>query len=109
MKKFIIITGCMALVSILLTSEPSEKNKADAAAPDADNSISQKSEVIEDMYTLKEYNKRLAVFQDGNGEPIFITNVFVSELPKADRELMKKGIPAHDDKALKRLLEDYCS
>ncbi len=99
----------MAIVSILLTSQPNDRIRADTAAPAADGAVSQTSKAGESFYTLKEYNKRLAVYEDGKSEPIYISGVFVSELPKADRDLIKNGIPAHSEKELRRLLEDYCS
>lgn len=109
MKKLIIILGCVAFVIILSGAEPDGNSKADAAAPAVDEGVSQIDQATESLYMLKEYNKRLAVFENGKNEPVYISSVFVSELPKADRELMKNGIPAPDEKTLKRLLEDYCS
>ena len=108
MKKLIIITGCMAIISILITANSSSYHtKADTLTSETGESASleQKNE----RYVIKEYQKRLAVFEAGKDEPMMITGVFISELPKADRELMKTGISAYSRRELDRLLEDYCS
>lgn len=108
MKKLIIITGCMAIISILITANSSSyRTKADTLTSETGESASleQKNE----RYVIKEYQKRLAVFEAGKDEPMMITGVFISELPKADRELMKTGISAYSRRELDRLLEDYCS
>ena len=60
-------------------------------------------------YEVKEYCGNIAIFQCGSSSPVKTTSICVSELPKADREMLKKGIKASTEEELSTLLEDYCS
>lgn len=116
MKTLLAVTGSILFICIIITSSvipSSSKAEAQNTAPvpsELSEEISQNSQestVIE--YTMKEYDNRIAVFESGNDEPIYISNTCVSDLPKADIEQLEKGITVFDKKQLKRLIEDYCS
>ncbi len=109
MKKLLIVTGFMALICILITSNSSSFGKTPETVMSSPADESLPSGENEADYIIKAYNRRLAVFEQGQDEPVFISNVYISELPDADRELIKTGICAHSKKELNRLLEDYCS
>ncbi len=59
-------------------------------------------------YTVKEYNGKISVFENGSSEPLYsLDSPFVRDLPDYDRELLTKGIKAGSDEELLRILEDY--
>ncbi len=112
MKKILIITGCAALLSILITSYiPAHSIKSDIPPAQLPETITlSESQPVQDApYLLKEYDRRIAVFSPEKETPVFVSEVYVNELPKADRRLLKEGIPVRSKKELDRLLEDYCS
>lgn len=50
---------------------------------------------------------RLTLWRDDDPQPIAVFPCVVSSLPVADQCLLRRGIPAEDEQALARLLEDY--
>ena len=58
-------------------------------------------------YTLSEYNGQLALFQDGQTEPVARYEAYTSVLPPEDVSLLKAGIPVSTQAELQRLLEDF--
>ncbi|MDR0884677.1 MAG: hypothetical protein LBN05_08780 [Oscillospiraceae bacterium] len=63
----------------------------------------------EPQYTLRAYAGELALFLEGDEEPIEQYDVPVDTLPDADRALLDAGITVTGDAALQELLEDYTS
>lgn len=118
MKNLLMITGSILFICIIITSMFSNSKTGAAVQEEPKAAVSQSAEessrktsVKEEKtgYTLKEYEKKIAAFENAKSEPIYISDVYVNDLPKTDRELLKEGIYAEDKKALKRLIEDYCS
>ena len=60
-------------------------------------------------YVIKEYNGKVAVFESGSQKPFRATCTDVSDLPIADREILKSGIRVNNQDELNSVLEDYCS
>ena len=60
-------------------------------------------------YIVKEYNGKVAAFERGSQKPFKATFTDVSDLPIADRELLKSGIKVNTQEELNSVLEDYCS
>ena len=58
-------------------------------------------------YTVKEYDGKIAIFSDDDETPKKTLNIYIDELPKKDRQLLKNGITAENDEQLNRILEDY--
>lgn len=114
MKKLLIITGIILFICIIITAA-SDSNKITAknvynvsqqtssSKKESDGSDNEK------YYIIKEYNKRVSVFENNAKFPIYMSEVYVNDLPEADLILLKKGIRVNDKKTLNRLLEDYCS
>ncbi len=114
MKNLLLITGSILLLCILITSfyAPPVPEAAEQSEPQAEiRELSEQEQPSSSAkhYYLAEYDKKIAAFEQGQEKPIYISDVYVSTLPKADIALMKKGIPADSEKELKRLIEDYCS
>lgn len=114
MKRLLIITGTILFICIIVTAA-ADSQKIKAGTP---NDISDKTSTTitetsasenEKYYIIKEYNKRLSVFENDTKLPVYMSEVYISDLPYADRDLLKNGIRVDDKKTLNRLLEDYCS
>ncbi len=117
MKQLLMVTGIFLFICILITSFAGKKTEAtnnsvthndtemilDSISPTSGQDIS------EEHYIIREYDKRIAVFEENGSSPLYVTEVYVSELPKADKKLMKEGIHVNSRKELTRLIEDYTS
>lgn len=99
---------------MMTSEEPSKKTRADdharSSVTELSHNVQSSGEYgAETFYTLKEYRSRLAVFKNNDTLPFYLTNVFVNDLPKADRDDLSKGLTVKSRKELDRLIEDYCS
>lgn len=66
--------------------------------------------IYEKVYYLKDYNGKIAVYEEGSETPFKVTEAEVSALPVLDQKQLKdEGIKAQGKKELDRLLQDYCS
>lgn len=74
----------------------------------AENPTTQQTEKKK-MYSVKEYNGLVAVFDAESGFIVKITDTYVSSLPNDDRKKLSEGIKIDDDEKLRKLLEDLCS
>ena len=103
-SKKIIITICSALIVIscyvftftILTSDvkPTETPKITETPPV--------------FYIVKQHNDRIAVFVNGNNEPLqILDSPFVRDLPEYDRQMLSKGIIVETNEELLKILEDY--
>lgn len=63
----------------------------------------------EDIYMLKEYDGKLAVFVEGEEEPQDIFNVYIKTLPAFDQGQLHQGIKVESYGELLSLIEDYIS
>lgn len=61
------------------------------------------------MYSLREYQGQLAVFEQGQETPFRIIDMDIALLPPYDQALLQSGIDVADEQELRRLLEDYTS
>jgi len=109
MKKLILITGCMAIVCILLTGHTAADADNSNSSAQIRNTASAQEVSLSPHYLLRVYDKRVAAFYSDSTTPFFISDVYVSELPKKDRQLLIQGLQVNSRKELDRLLEDYCS
>ncbi len=69
--------------------------------------FSETSTAAASVYTLKEFNGKLAVFETGTDSPLEVFSILVSSLPEGDRDMLKTGIKANTKAELLRLIEDY--
>ena len=60
-------------------------------------------------FLLGIHDGRIALWKDGDPEPVKVFPYFASMLPKADRDALEKGIYLDEDADLRSLLEDYLS
>ena len=116
MKKLVTVTGCFLFMCIIITSAilPSmpktmAKDNIDADAQSVVQEDSNPPKTDDDTYIISEYNGKIAVFKKSSSEPLFVSDVYVSSLPQADKQMLKNGIEVNTKKELNRLIEDYCS
>ena len=58
-------------------------------------------------YVLKEYEGRVACFEEGECMPFLVTDVIVKDLLPTDRKKLNEGVTVTGAKAMSRALEDY--
>ena len=111
MKKMLLLAGCTALICVLFTAQPQASSIENPSSPSLPSTVSLpvQEPAQTPPYLLKEFDKRIALFGDDRETPLYISDIYVSQLPEADRLLLKEGLPARSEKELRRLLEDYCS
>lgn len=60
-------------------------------------------------YILKLYQNKLCVFKEGSSTPMETYDITADRFTPYDQELLKEGLAAADEQALRKLLEDYTS
>ena len=96
MKKLIIITLsiislCMVINFAVLTAKSDEHQPLNANR----------------TYIIKNYEGKVACFEEDSTSPFIITEIYVINLPPLDREMLEDGIEVVGAKKLSRVLEDY--
>ena len=95
MKKLILITflivGICAAINITVASAKTEPDFMAGTR----------------VYIIREYNGRVACFEESAVKPFLTTDVRVNDLPYADQLLLDDGISVSGAKQLSRALEDY--
>lgn len=59
------------------------------------------------IYTVKTCEEKIGIFVDG--ELLYMLDVYIKTLPKADRILLEEGIVVHSESDLREIIEDYSS
>jgi len=88
------IVSCVMLIAMALTM--AVFSLADFQSPAAD-------------YRLGEHNGLLAVYSGEDTEPVTVTDIALSSLRQADRDMISRGIAASSQEELLSLLEDLGS
>ncbi len=121
MKKLMAVLGAITLMAVggaffLIKNESTEKtDNSDKVSESNSVSASKPQKEISELksskpeYVIKEYKGNIAVFEGSEKLPFRTTCIMVSELPEADRSLLKKGIVASSREEMDTILEDYCS
>ena len=106
MKKLIIISSGFVLVCLIVSFGilPNLRHISSADSG-SDNKASSHSIT----YIVKNFNGRIAVFEDESTTPFKITEINIKNLPKEDQILLENGIRADSKEQLNSILEDYCS
>ncbi len=65
--------------------------------------------VEEYKYLLKEFNGKLAVFENGEKSPKMIFDVSIDSLPEVDALDLKNGLKIKNEKELNDRIEDFIS
>ena len=61
------------------------------------------------LYTIKEYEGKIAVFKNSDNKPYTVYEAYTSLLPEQDRQRLQKGIKVDNTADLQRIIEDYTS
>lgn len=99
--KFIIFgllaTSCFAILFISINNDLNRR------------SLQNNSDILQDFYTVKEYEGKIAVYKNDETKPYVVYDAYVSLLPEQDIEQLKKGIITDDKEYLQSIIEDYTS
>lgn len=104
MKKHILIITIIVLSGVLTT----------ASAIDNYTTINKNSNNIEEttktenMYVVKDYKGRIAVFYNDNQIPKEIFNIYTDSLPQEDAQKIKSGVRLSENE-LNSFIADYTS
>ena len=97
---FLIVTTCILINSVLIFKTTSKENITNNETKTSNNILS---------YIVKDFNGNIAVFNSIDENPIKIMDIYTTNLPKADQEMLLKGITVKNQSELDALLEDLCS
>lgn len=99
------------IASALTSSETSHAGNSGSASSGSSVSTNDVEAVLsaDYVYIIGEQNGKLALFLDGNAEPLEVYDTYVSDLPEADRSYIKKGIRVTSVTDLAAYLEDLTS
>lgn len=61
------------------------------------------------QYTVKDYNGKVAVFENDNIYPQNVYDSYTSVLPENDQKRLREGIVVTNTAELQRIIEDYTS
>lgn len=61
------------------------------------------------LYTLSQYDGKLALFKRGYSMPVEIYEVYLSSLPQDEQSKIKSGISAQTDEEILKIIEDCTS
>lgn len=61
------------------------------------------------VYTVADYQGKIAVFKNSEKMPFEIYDSYVFSLPEEDRERLRSGIQTESESELQRIIEDYTS
>ena len=60
-------------------------------------------------FVLGSYNGQIALWREGQAQPLRVFPYQVAALPEKDQAALEKGIPLGSEEELIRLIEDYLS
>ena len=101
MKKHILIITLILSASLIFSAVT--LNNAKATSKNVKS-----SETQEKIYILKDYNGRIALFEEGKSIPLEVYDIFTKSLPEADSEIIKDGLTVNQAD-IQKLLEEYLS
>lgn len=97
-----VLFGVIAVSALIATIWPAQTS--------AQTDVSTPKTVYEKVYYLKDYNGKIAVYEENSSTPFKVTEEEVAALPVLDQKQLKgEGVKAQGKKELDRLLQDYCS
>lgn len=105
MKKFSLTAVSLCLACIVTVAVASSLTPH--GLPTLTDKEAKKSVEDSYLYILKEYNGQIGVFKQGESTPFKTVETDLSELPKGDTEMLKKGIRLYDEQSLQKAVEDY--
>lgn len=102
MKKLILATfGILSVCAAI--------NVAMISAKSYDGSDDSSQIVGNRTYIVKEYEGKVACFEETADQPFIVTETYVRNLPPNDRKMLSSGFEVVGSRTLSRVLEDYKS
>lgn len=106
MKKLLV--GTFLFISISIFINTILIISSDKKVVSSKNEVNTSSNIL--SYVVKDFNGNIAIFDANcNDTPIKVIDINTFFLPKADQEMLLKGIKVKDQTELNTLLEDLCS
>ncbi len=98
-----------SLATRISSALSSESNSNGNLASNGDLNTNGDLDSADYVYIIGQHDGKLAIFLDGNSEPLEVYDTYVSDLPEADRNYIKKGIRVTSVADLAAYLEDLTS
>ncbi len=109
-KAMLIISAALSSIILIASHKSEQKTKVPEAKKPTEIKATKASEQKPVLFIIKEYKGKIAAFKEGQDEPFkTVDGAVLKTLPKADREILKEGIPIHSIEELMQLIEDYDS
>ncbi len=91
---------CFLVLSVLFIriNDDIERKEAETTSPHQNT-----------QYTVKDYNGKIAVFENDNTYPKNVYDSYTSVLPENDQKRLREGIIVSNTADLQRIIEDYTS
>ncbi len=98
MKKLIMITAAIIIVCAAVNCVIVNASSYDESIPTGNR-----------IYIIREYDGKVACFEQDSEKPFLITETLIRDLPPIDRMMLTDGVEVIGAKSLSRALEDYRS
>lgn len=101
MKKHIVIISTIIAMS-LITTTYALKSSTDTKS--GENQLTRTP-----LYTVSEFNGRLAVFEYNSEIPVEIYDIYINTLPDLDYKKIQEGITVYSSESLNIIINEYTS
>lgn len=114
----LLLTALLAVAAAFSAREPgavtADANENSSVYYSSNDTASQENEAEQPMnsriiknYTIRLHNDSIAIFENGNPEPLYTIDTPITHLPETDRLLLEAGIRTDSLTDAYRLIEDY--
>lgn len=104
MKSKTLKISIFSLVCVLCLATLFVNINNDIESYEDDNSLNK-----QEIYTIREYEGKIAVFKNSDTKPFTVYESYISLLPEQDRQRLQVGIEVDNTTDLQRIIEDYTS
>ncbi len=109
MKKLLAVTGCV-LISVIIISSYASAHPSGGKTDTGEGSPLELTEYNQkNGYIVSIFAGKVAIFRESDEQVLFTTNTFADDLPKADRDMLQKGIIVPTMRDAEKLIQSYCS
>ena len=97
---FVLIFAIMTVYFLLISNKIEKITYEDSEAVFEETNVNEKT-----IYTVKEYNGKIGIFE--NEALIYTLDTYVFTLPEYDKKLLSSGIEASTQEELYEIIEEY--
>ena len=103
------IIACISLqcISLMRTEKSSYKAESEIAVCNTSEATTDSLGINKAIYRLCECGGKIGIYDANSDVIIDVIDIFVSTLPKKDRDALKKGIEIYSFKELSKILNDF--